>query len=98
MTKDLQELISIIRNEVLTEERKIERIQAILGKNPELINAKNRYGWTPLYVASEIGQLEVVKALLAIKGIDVNAANNHGWTPLFLAVCRGYLRAYLENI
>ncbi|APR97946.1 ankyrin repeat domain-containing protein [Wolbachia endosymbiont of Folsomia candida] len=93
MTK---ELIDIIQSNALTEERKVELIQAILCENPDLVNAKNEYGETPLYIASQEGYLEVVKALLAIEGIDVNAANNRGWTPLFTASEEGLLEVVKE--
>ena len=43
----------------------------------EDINAKNKYGQTPLYKASEYRHLEVVKYLKSV-GADIHAKNNDG--------------------
>ena len=51
------------------------------------VNAKNRYGWTPLHRAAN-GNVSVVSLLLAA-GADVNAKNNDGTTPLHRAVNHG---------
>ena len=49
-------------------------------------NARDRYGFTPLMIASTRGSVEIVKALINV-GADVNAANpeTHA-TPLNMAI------------
>jgi ankyrin repeat protein len=56
---------------------------------PGSVEALDRWGWTPLMLASNRGHAGGVKALLAA-GADVNAANNNGWTALIFAchMCR----------
>jgi len=51
-------------------------------------NYQNKYGNTPLIVASDYGHDNVVKILLN-KGADPNIENTNGWTPIDFAV--GYL-------
>ena len=46
-----------------------------------LVDAKNRYGWTPLHHVATKGHTEIVKSLIE-KGAAVNAKNEDGWTPL----------------
>ena len=53
------------------------------------VNAKNRYGSTPLHRAAYAGHKEIAELLIA-KGADVNAKNG-GWgrTPLHVAAIKG---------
>ena len=46
-----------------------------------LIHAKDKYGYTPLFMASMSGNAEVAKLLIE-KGVDLNAKNKCGYTPL----------------
>jgi ankyrin repeat protein len=48
------------------------------------VQAKSRYGSTPLHYACKVGKTEVVEALLE-KGADLHAKDNDGSTPLLLA-------------
>eukprot|EP01031_Cornospumella_fuschlensis_P027153 gene27153-32799_t len=62
--------------------------------NPE------RYGRTPLVIASYYGKLEAVKALLATPGVDVNKGTDFGATALMFAAHRGFtevVRALLND-
>ena len=59
-------------------------IEAMLDKNPELINKKNKFGYTPLHCAAREGHKEVVEFLCAC-GADVNTRNKFGKTPLYYA-------------
>ncbi len=63
-------------------------IAAVLKKQPELVNARDDAGWTPLHVAVDSGKREVVEVLLAAHA-DVNATNPAGYTALHLAVSQG---------
>ena len=48
------------------------------------VNAKNRYGSTPLHYAAMEGHKEIVELLIS-KGADVDAKSNRGTTPLLAA-------------
>lgn len=67
----------------------IANIKAILSGQPDLVNAKDEKGSTPLHLASFKGYLEVAKFLLE-KGADIEAVNGRGFTPLQLAVYGGH--------
>lgn len=54
-----------------------KKIAAILAADPAQVNAKDRFGNTPLHWAAFHGQLAAVKALLDA-GADVKAKNNYG--------------------
>ena len=63
------------------------------------VNAKNKYGWTPLHHAAYDGHAAVVQALLASKA-DVNAKDEDGRTPLHKAAYNGHeevVKLLLEN-
>jgi ankyrin repeat protein len=49
------------------------------------VNAKDKYGRTPLILISEKGPKDLVELLIA-KGADVNAKDNYGETPLSSAL------------
>jgi ankyrin repeat protein len=51
---------------------------------------KNKYGFTPLHVASTKGNGEVVRELLK-KGANMNIANQYGFTPLYIANQEGHV-------
>ncbi|MDO5465374.1 MAG: ankyrin repeat domain-containing protein, partial [Akkermansia sp.] len=54
------------------------------------VNAANKNGETPLYLAAYNGRTECVKLLLAAPGIDVNKADKDDWTPLYGAASNGH--------
>jgi ankyrin repeat protein len=54
------------------------------------VNAKDKYGWTPLSCASRNGHLDVVIALMGA-GADLNAKTNDGWTLLHFASYSGHM-------
>ncbi|WP_409307605.1 ankyrin repeat domain-containing protein [Pectobacterium sp. B1J-3] len=60
-----------------------EAIQ-LMNKDPALINAKNSLGYTPLHLASMVGNKEIVVFLLE-KGANVNATDGDGYSPLVRA-------------
>ena len=53
------------------------------------VNAKDKYGRTPLFIAAHEGHKEIAELLLA-KRADVNAKDGkYGWTPLHHAAVSG---------
>ena len=54
------------------------------------VNARDKYGNTPLIYAAAYGYLDLVKYLVS-KGADVNVKGNRGNTPLIFAAGNGYL-------
>lgn len=45
------------------------------------VNAKDKFGWTPLTLAAQEGHLDVVKLMIE-KGADKNAASNYSFQPM----------------
>ncbi|MDO5609650.1 MAG: ankyrin repeat domain-containing protein [Pseudomonadota bacterium] len=59
-------------------------VRALLRQNPDLVNATDKYGFTPLHGGA--GEHHFDMARLLIKhDADVNAKNDQGITPLHLA-------------
>mmetsp|Transcript_25180 Transcript_25180/g.42156 ORF Transcript_25180/g.42156 Transcript_25180/m.42156 type:complete len:345 (+) Transcript_25180:368-1402(+) len=58
-------------------------------EEPDLVNATNEIGATPLYIAASKGDFQMVKMLVTHPDIDVNIAMQDGATPLYIAACRG---------
>lgn len=81
-----------LRNEILDRTQdvfdlarygRLEQLQALLTKSPELVAQKTRHGQTPLHVVGGITpQPEAVIDLLLSFGADLSALNNEGQTPL----------------
>ncbi len=72
------------------EQTQIRNIQAMIQNSPDLINAPDSDGKTPLILAAEKGQLVVAKYLLD-HGADVNGlSRNHGDVPLIAAAENGH--------
>ena len=75
----------------------LERVKAMLKKNPELVSSKgtNNFGTTylrggtPLELAARNGNKDMVVLLLA-SNANVNAADNDGVTPLHAATIAGH--------
>ena len=61
--------------------------------NKNVFNHKiqERYGRTPLVIASYYGKVEAVKFLLTLKDVDPNLGTAYGATPLHFAAHRGHL-------
>jgi ankyrin repeat protein len=60
----------------LAQKGDLEGVRALIEKDPELIDAKDKDGRTPLHWASRGVHLELLKFLVD-KGADVNAADNN---------------------
>ncbi len=63
----------------------VQAVGVLLDRNPQLVNARNEFGDTPLHVAVRYDRIEVVQLLLA-KGADVNARRQY--TTFEYAVAR----------
>src|SRR2546421_5314690 len=70
------------------DEGNIENVRELLDARPQLLNASDTDGNTPLHVAAGYGQKEMV-ALLLSHGANVNARRNNGATPLHIAAHHG---------
>ena len=64
-----------------------DRIRTLLNADPEVVNAKDDRGWTPLLWATFDRHEEAVKLLL-VNHANVNATNNFGASSLIFAVRR----------
>ena len=60
-------------------------IVKILLESGADVNKETDDGYTPLYVASEKGELGVVKCLVEEGKAEVDKAKNNGWSPLGVA-------------
>jgi ankyrin repeat protein len=67
----------------------LQKIEALLKDNPELIFSKDNYGNTPLYIAASTGNKGAAKLLLANKA-EVNVKGEGEWTPLHAAAANGH--------
>ncbi|MFQ5645687.1 MAG: ankyrin repeat domain-containing protein [bacterium] len=77
-----QELIKAVKD------RNIEKVKEMLEKRPEYIEARYRFGITPLHWAARTGNLEIARLLIE-RGIEVNARNKNGVTSLHEAAIKG---------
>jgi len=66
----------------------IQNLRVDLQSRPDLINAKDFLGLTPLHRAVQGAQSATVEELLA-SGADVNSTDENGYTPLHWAVFLG---------
>jgi len=77
----------------------LNRVQTLVAENPDLVNAQNQSGLTPLHLAAIKGQVAIAEFLLQ-KGADPNLAEANGDTPLHFAASYGYVeivRSLLEH-
>jgi hypothetical protein len=68
----------------------VAKVEALLKRNPRLIQSADEYGETPLHIAAICGQEDIAKLLLAHHA-DVNAKDNVGQTPLHIVAREGYV-------
>lgn len=76
----------------------LAKVKALIGKNPGLINSRDKNGQTPLHIAASWDDGEIARFLVE-KGADINAPDNNSNTPLFCAVSTGSknVAAFLEK-
>lgn len=67
---------------------KVKQVESLLNNQPDLLNAKNSKGLTPLHSAISKGRLNVVKLLIK-KGADPELKTKNGLTPIFQALDLG---------
>ena len=73
---------SIADTDKVDEETKaIERYKTLAENSPDLLNAKDHGGFTPLHNAAGRGEMAVAKFLLA-NGADISSRDSQGFTPL----------------
>ena len=82
------------------EDECMERVLNTLDEDDQdkLVAKRNKYGGTPVYVASLFGKLEAVKFLEG-KGADLNGTTKDGESPFWIASKNGHLEVveYLYN-
>lgn len=65
------------------------KVLEAINSNPNLVNAVDQFGWSPLLVASCAGALEIVELLL-LSGANVRLRDKGGQTCLSLARKKGH--------
>jgi ankyrin repeat protein len=66
----------------------LPRIQAMVERDPSLVNSRTRAGKTPLHYAVTYSKPEFIDYFVS-KGSDINAADKTGLTPLHVAAMLG---------
>jgi len=75
------------------------KVEKLLQENPDLVNARNDGGATPLHLAAGSNNKAIIKILLDKKA-DVNARTKQGWSPLHWAAymdCADAVSMLLDN-
>ena len=71
-----------------SDEFNIQKVKDLIKRGAD-INAKNKSGFTPLFLTVILDNVALAKLLISA-GADVNAKNKFGITPLKYAVRRGH--------
>lgn len=85
---DIQDVLGMTALLAAIENDSIACLKLLLAKKANA-DMKNNAGYTPLHVATVMGNIEGVNALLSVPNIDINVKNKNGMTPLTLAVQGG---------
>ena len=64
-------------------------VESLLEKDPGLISARNEFGYTPIDLASSLGNREMAELLIA-KGADIQCDPQKGFSPLHNAADEGH--------
>jgi prolyl 4-hydroxylase len=63
---------------------RLEDLKTVVEKDPRLVHAEDKGGWTPLHEAARGGHIENIHYLLK-KDANINAITHEGETPMFIA-------------
>ena len=74
----------------------IAKIERLLATNPEVVNAKDEYGFTPLHGVVGEHYFEMAEYLIA-RGANVMSKNDSGVTPLHLAAYPEMVRILVKH-
>ncbi len=80
-------------------EGKFDAVKKMLKEDPDLVNAVDSDGLTPLHLAAEHGHRQIVELLLQ-EGADINAKSGFKRTPLHFAASSGHdeiVRLFIEK-
>ena len=83
LSDQLSALMVVCMNRPSSPDRNTEACVDLLLEQGALVNARDRYGMTPLLYACQSGQYLVARKLVAA-GADANARETRGWT---VSVC-----------
>ena len=67
----------------------VEKVKELLKENPDLLDSKNKDGWTPLHWAVSIDFLEMAQLLIKNHANVTTVAKDEETTPLSLALREG---------
>ncbi|MCP4726450.1 MAG: ankyrin repeat domain-containing protein, partial [bacterium] len=76
------------------QENNLDQAGKLLSENPDMVNAKDENGMTPLHLASRNVNNDMIELLIS-KGADVNAKDNNNVTPLHSLAFRGALECII---
>ncbi len=79
LQKDSSSISEPLHNAVRTNNK--ELVNSLIKEDKELLNKKDRFGYTPLHLASRFNHIEIAK-LLIDNGAEVNTQDKYGDTPL----------------
>lgn len=69
---------------VAVENRKVEVVRCLIENGAD-INCRNKYGWTPLHKAANLGSFESVRLLIDTGKLEVDLRTKQGATPVYEA-------------
>lgn len=69
--------------------REFSKVKKLVESNPSLVNARDKYQWTPLHCAAYVGNKQIAQYLVS-KGANIDAKDNRGDTPLYYAASTGH--------
>ena len=83
---------SPLRVATTAEEEEDKTVRALLKKlgfDPNDLNKRNKFGWTPLTYFSSKGNVTMIRYLIA-RGAVCRKTDKDGWSPLYVAALYGY--------